>query len=309
MRAKLWQLLNRNWPIKLAAVFLAVMLYVAVQLQRPVTENFAMKLDVDVPPGRSLRQKPPTVWVTISGKGTEVLRLRSFPSTIRKAVPDTLSAATWLVRLENADVAIPKGADVFVYEITPREVTLSLDSVVRKDVPVVPLVTVVPESNHVMRREIGFAPTAVRLVGPERELAGIESVTTVPTQLTSVAGVFQHAVAIDTAPLGVVRVSPKEVTVSGETTPLAERTFAGITVESGAGQFVGVTVDPPRVQVAVRGPADRLEHLTRDSVRVVAVSAAAGGYARLRVLGPAGVDVRAIPESVAVRRRGGRSGG
>lgn len=309
MRGKLLLLLSRNWPIKLAAVLLALMLYVAVQAQQPITQTFKMKLDIDVPRGRSLLQKPPTIQVQVSGKGAELLRLRTFPSAITKSVPDTLSSSSWLIRLENGDVPVPKGVDVMVLAITPREVTVSLDSVTRKDVRVVPLVTVVPESGFIVRGGLSISPSIARLVGPDQNIAAIESVMTVPMEITNVTGAFTRALAIDTSALGIVRIAPKQVTVSGEVQALLRRTFAGITVESGAGQLVGVALDPARVSISVEGPADRVDRLTRDSMRVIAVLTRTGTHARLRVLSPTGLDARATPDSVTVRRRSGRGGG
>ena len=305
MRGKLLELLTRNWPIKFAAVLLALMLYVAVQAQQPITQTFSMKLDVEVPRGRSLQRKPPTLQVQVSGKGAELLRLRTFPSAISKTVPDTLSASSFLIRLENADVPVPKGVEVSVLAITPREVTVSLDSVVRKDVRVVPLVSVVPESGFVMRGGVSITPTIVRVVGPEAAVAAVESVTTVPMDITNVTGAFARDLALDTNALGVVRVVPKKVILSGDVQALVARTFAGVTVESGAGQLTGVTLEPARVSVSVEGPAERVERLTRDSVRVVAVLNRDGTHARIRVLSPAGVGAKSVPDSVVVRRRTG----
>src|SRR5436309_1158658 len=98
VRASLGQLFVRNWPIKLAALFFAVMLYVAVAAQQPLSQSFAMRLAITVPPGRTVRQQPAGVTVVITGKGTEILKLRSFPRVIRKVIPDTFSAAAWRAR-------------------------------------------------------------------------------------------------------------------------------------------------------------------------------------------------------------------
>jgi len=46
MRSNLLQLITRNWPIKGAACFSRCMLYVAVQLQQPVTTSFDVTLNV-----------------------------------------------------------------------------------------------------------------------------------------------------------------------------------------------------------------------------------------------------------------------
>src|ERR1700694_3882339 len=306
MRANLIQLLTRNWPIKGAAVFLALMLYVAVQLQQPVTTS----LNVLMPRGRALVHKPPKVRVQISGKGSQILKLRSLAGDITRRVPDTLTASTWSVRLEPTDVelALPKGADVRVIEIRPSEITLALDSVVRKDVRIVPLVTVTPDSGQFLRGGLSIAPTVARLVGPEKSLAAIESVTTIPTEITNVSGPFTRNVPIDTMPLGIVRLVPKQVTATGDMGTLAERLFGGIPVETGAGAITSFIVTPPRVSVRVRGPEERVQALTRDSLRVVAhITGADGGVARITVVAPRGITARATPDSVTLRRRPGRA--
>lgn len=307
MRTSLVQLVTRNWPIKGAALFLALMLYVAVQLQQPVTTSFDVNLNVLLPPGRALLQKPPKVRVQISGKGSQILKLRSLAGDITRRMPDTLTTPTWAIHLDPAEVELelPKGADVRVMEVRPSEITLALDSVVRKEVRIVSLVTVTPDSGQILHGGLSMTPTSVRLVGPEKSLAAIESVTTVPMEITNVSGEFTRKVPIDTMPLGILRLAPKEVVVTGDMGRTAERSFGGIPVETGAGAITSFIVTPARVSVAVSGPEERVQALTRDSLRVVAhISGSGGGTARITVVAPRGIKARAIPDSVSLRRRG-----
>ncbi|MGH7607781.1 MAG: CdaR family protein [Gemmatimonadales bacterium] len=308
-RASLLQFLFRNWPIKGAALFLALMLYVAVQLQQPVTTSFDVALTILLPPGRALTTTPPKVRVQISGKGSQILKLRSLAGDITRRVPDTLAATSWTFHLNPSDVelAIPKGADVRVMEIRPNEITVGLDSVVRKDVRIVPLVTVVPDSGQLLQGGISITPTVARLVGPEQNLAAIESVTTLATEIRNVAGPFARTVPIDTLPLGIVRLAPKYVTVTGEMGTLLERSFTNVPVETGAGAITSYIVTPARVTVSVSGPSERVQALTRDSLRVVAhITSRAGGTARITVVAPPGITAHATPDSVTLRRRSRR---
>jgi YbbR domain-containing protein len=303
VKSSLWLLITRNWPIKGAALFLSLMLYVAVQLQQPVTTSF----DVMLPPGRALVHKPPKVRVQISGKGSQILKLRSLAGDITRRVPDTLTSSTYSIRLDpdEVELALPKGADVNVMEVRPSEITLALDSVARKEVKIVSLVTVTPDSGQVLHGGLSMTPTTVRLVGPEKSLATIDSVTTVPVEITNVSGEFTRNVPIDTMPLGIVRLSPKQVTVTGDMGRIAERSFAGIPVESGGGAITSFIVTPSRVSVNIRGPEERVQAITRDSLRVVAhITGTSGGVARITVIAPRGITARAIPDSVTLRRRG-----
>src|SRR6266581_3886633 len=299
MRVSLGGLVARNWPI---------MLYIAVAAQQPLTQSFPLQLAVTVPPGRSLRQEPPGVTVVIAGKGSEILKLRSFPRVIRTAIPDTLSASVWRVHLQSSDVELPKGTEVQVAEITPREIDVLLDSVASKDVKIVPLVRVEAESGYVLRG-LSLVPSVAHLVGPDKSLAAVESVVTLPSVISSVNGPFFRTVPIDTAPLGMVRISPKDVRVAGEVTAIIERSIEAVPITVAASGFAGFLLSPERVVVAVRGPEAKVNALTRDSVRVVAHlvgKAGPGGYARLTVTAPPGITARARPDSVALRRKTGR---
>src|SRR3989442_6151611 len=122
MPGSVGQFCLRNWPLKLAALFFAVMLYVAVAAQQPLTETFALRLSVAPPPGRALRQAPPSIAVTIQGKGSEILKLRNIPRTISKTVPDTLTRSLWRLPPPPPGITLPHGVDGQVIDISPRDV-------------------------------------------------------------------------------------------------------------------------------------------------------------------------------------------
>src|SRR3989442_10833830 len=164
MPGSVGQFFLRNWLLKLAALFFAVMLYVAVAAQQPLTESFALRLSIAPPPGRALRQAPPTIAVTVQGK---------------------------------------------VSDISPRDVDIVVDSAARRDVRIAPRVTLEKDSGFALLGITVVPPTA-RLIGPPKSLAGVESVTTQPTQIASVLGPVYRTVALDTQALGVVRITPRE---------------------------------------------------------------------------------------------------
>src|SRR5260370_1334422 len=269
VRASLGQLFVRNWPIKLAALFFSIMLYVAVAAQQTLTQSFALRLAIGIPPGRTVRQQPAGVMVVISGKGSEILKLRSFPRVIRKVIPDTFSAALWRIQLQPTDVELPKGIELQVADIRPRDIEVLLDSVSHKDVRIVPRVKVEAESGYVLRG-LSITPTPARLGGPEKTVTKLASATTLPTVLSSVSGPFFQTVPIDTAPLCVVRISPKTVRMAGEVTAIIERSIGGVPITTAASGFTGFLLSPERVSVTVRGPASRGDTLPPGSGRVVA---------------------------------------
>src|SRR5256885_3589844 len=159
MPGSVGQFFLRNWLLKLAAVFFAVMVYAGVPAQQRLTEPLARRLSIAPPPGRALRQAPPSIAVTVQGKGSEILKLRNIPRTISKTVPDTLTGSVWRLHLSPGDVTLPKGAEgVQVSDISPRDVDIVVDSAARRDVRILPRVT--------LEKDPGLAPLRVTAVPP-----------------------------------------------------------------------------------------------------------------------------------------------
>src|SRR5207245_3336172 len=107
----------------------------------------------------------------------------SLSHVIQRVVPDTFSGTVWHVHLQAADVEIPKGTDVQVADITPRDFDVVLDSVGTKDVKIAPRVKVEADSGYVLR---GFSidPSLAHLVGPEKSLARLDSVATLSIEIS-----------------------------------------------------------------------------------------------------------------------------
>jgi YbbR domain-containing protein len=297
------QLVTRNWPIKLAALFFALMLYVAVAAQQPITQEFSLRLVVDAPPGRAVKQPPTDVSVLLAGRGSELLKLRSLARVITRSVPDTFAGSLWHIRLQAADIPIPKGVDVQVADISPRDVDVLVDSAAKKEVPVVPRVTLTGDSGFMIQGLV-VQPGTVRLVGPGKSLHGIDSVTTPPISIPAASGPFVRTVAIETAPLGTARVNPVEVQISGEVAAVLQRSFPGVVVTTAASGFAGFALATERVVVEASGPEARMRALTRDSLRVIAHLVGHAGpdaYARLKVAAPPGITARAVPDSVGLK--------
>src|SRR2546422_769459 len=157
----------------------------------------------------------------------------------------TLFRSLWRLQLQAADIELPKGIEVQVADIRPRDIEILLDSVSHKDVRIVPRVKVEAESGYVLRG-LSITPSLARLVGPEKSLTKLDSVTTLPTVISSVSGPFFQTVPLDTTSLGVVRISPKSVRMAGEVTAIIERSIAGVPITTAASGFTGFLLSPER---------------------------------------------------------------
>lgn len=295
----------QNWPIKLTALALAAILWGATTAQEPATQLVDVRLDVVPPEGRALAAELPRVKALYAGRTRELIKLYREPPQVHKVIPDTLTGAMYTLELSLADLSVVEGADVRAQAIEPRIFIVVLDDVFQRSVPVIPQVTVVPDSGYEQFGDPVAVPGSVVVRGPEEMVRGLPGVYTEPLELSGVTGPFTRTLALDTATLGVIRSSHTEVEISVEIASVTDRVIMGVPVGIQAAGGGDWDSDPPAVMVTVRGRAERLAQLTRDSLQVVAdvTGTQPDTTVALQVVPPAGLTAWATPDSSVIRRR------
>src|SRR4029077_1015806 len=143
--------------------------------------------------------------------------------------------------------------DVQVADLAPRDVDVVLDSATRREVGIVARVTLNADSSFVLQG-LTFCPATPHTVGPPKSLTRIGSVMTVPITVSGDPGPFSRTVALDTSSLGVARVVPGDVQISGEVAAVLQRSFPGVVVTTAASGFAGFALARERVVVQAYGP-------------------------------------------------------
>jgi hypothetical protein len=294
-----------NWPIKLTALVLSAVLWAAVAAEEPTTQIVPVNLAIQPPPGRTLRGPVPAVQAIYVGATRELIKLYSSPPTIRKVIPDTLSGNEYTINLSPEDLASSRTANVRPEDVQPRTITVTLDELARRTIRVTPRVTIVPDSGYSVQGGIAVVPSSVMVYGPESAIRSLESISTVPIELSGITAPIRRAVRLDTTGLRGARLNPEEVEVSADVAFMSERVLMGVPVTIQSEHAGALAADPPAVIVTVRGPNGRLVRLTRDSVTVIAT--ATGGerpeIVHLQVIPPDGLTGTATPDSALVARR------
>lgn len=293
-----------NWLMKLTALGLATVLWAAVAAEEPTTQLVPVQLVVEEPTGRTLTRQLPPVQALYAGSARELIKLYAQPPVIRRTIPDTVSGSEYLLELSISDLAV-EGAAVKAQEVQPRVITVRLDDVARRSVPVVPRVTVRTDSGFGQLGPVEVAPNSLVVRGPQAAVRRVTAVYTIPLELTGLTAPVRRTVGVDTTTLGAVRLSQREVDVAVEVARVSERVLMGVPVEVTSDRRGSWVSDPPAVSVTLRGPTARLARLTRDSVEIVAAipGTEPEQTVRLDVAPPTGFTARTSPDSVVVRRR------
>jgi YbbR domain-containing protein len=301
-RVKTWLL--TNWPIKLTALVLAIVLWAVIAAREATTRWFTVDLQVQPPRGRVLTSELPQVQARYTGTLGELFRLTETPPVIHKVMPDTLTGSTYTLTLSTADLVTTEGIGVVAQDVTPDTVTLQLDDVMERRVPVISRVSIAPAEGFGLD-QLRISPESVTVRGPEAQLGELRSIGTERIDTSRVGEPITLTVPLDTAGLGIgVRVEPPEVQVFANVVTVSEQVIMGVTVSVPTDW----SSDPSAVIVIVNGPSRRVVGLTRDSVQVRARppnNTVTEARVPLSVQAPAGIRGSASPDSVTLRRRSG----
>src|SRR5438105_1283985 len=283
-RAWLRALLLEDWTLKITALLITLGLWYAVTTQRaPATMRLrAVQLEFILPENVDVGNDPvEEVDVTLEGSQGKLAEL-SARNLVARADVTSLKPGDRVARLsDNVKMDLPEG--VRVVEVSPRSVTLHLEPVVVRAVPVeARFEGELPEGFE--RLGVEVTPPQARLRGPESHVQAIDKAY---TETISLAGQRESINMPQTAvDIPDHKVTPLDPTVSVRVEIAEERSqrhFANVPVRSAAGG----AVTPATASVTLRGPRSLVEALRPEDVRLVVEVAADGSASPHLLLPPA----------------------
>jgi hypothetical protein len=128
-KRKLRDAFTERLPLKFAALFFALVLWLVVSAEEPTEEVLSVRFEPALDSGVVISGDVPNVRALVLGRGREILKLYNAAPVIHRRVRSGLRDS---VRLElgPADVDLPAGVTAAVRDVRPRVVTLKLRRVV-----------------------------------------------------------------------------------------------------------------------------------------------------------------------------------
>lgn len=247
------RLLN-NWPLKLGALVLALLMWLFVSNTVTETKQSTVSIPitvVGVADNQVAIGLPDTVFVTVSGIDSRVDRLR----------PENLEA---LLDLGNASgsfertIGVQGPRDITIVDWEPRVVTGVLETVTTKPVPVSVVMLGEPPVSASLD---GVAiPVQVTARGPSAALARVERAIAVVPAASGSREVALFAASETGAPVRDVTLTPERVAVTVSSRPVLELGEAALVlIPPDLPALLEATLDRERIGIAA--PEDVLETL------------------------------------------------
>lgn len=259
--------LTQNWKLKALALAMAVLLWVVVSAEQ-VTSNWIpvpLQVRVNDPEFRLIESSlPAEVEVRFSGPGRELWDLVYRRPPLVLSVTDVDSTAE-IVGLDPDMVQVPSQLAVRPLDVRPGAVTLDFHRVASRVAPVRVRISGGPGTGWTLVDSLEVLPNRIRISGLEQDLRGIQTIATLPIELSPGDSVFSRVVPLDTSGMPGVRLSATRVRISGHVDRVLDRTFRAVPISVGE----GVAIRPDSVAVTVRGPRSRVNGLATQDFRVV----------------------------------------
>lgn len=299
------QMFTENWPYKVAAIILSVLLWLSVSAggeRREQTVPTRLELQINDSTW-SLREAPSQVMTTFRGSGGGLFAPLFEQPTIRKVI-DHVTDPVMQIPLSPSDVIYDRSLGVEPTAVEPTSVIIHLEERFGKWVAVSGR-TDARAAPGTMVVEIQVAPDSAWLQGPASFVNSITGVTTELLEVGTISQSVSRQLAVALPPdLTGLEITPSTVLGSVHVDSVRTRRFQR-TVTAIGPFAAGVQIDPPTVTVEVTGAAATIDALDARDLRVIVeldASLDEGGSRRVRVDLPADVTatIGIEPERVLV---------
>lgn len=185
------------WPVKILALAAAVLLFVFNRMNNLEQLVFELPLEVILPDGYVLAD-PLRAHAVVAVRG-------EVEGSLRHATADQFRAYVDLTRFRREGtftVPVQYGrrdaaqlADAFVDRVEPTEVTVSLERVAERSLPVVANIAGAPEKGYALS-QYTITPPVVRLRGPRTVVENTTSVLTEEISLDGITGDYKTRIGL-----------------------------------------------------------------------------------------------------------------
>ena len=213
--------LTEHLMLKIAALLLALMLWLVVSAREPTAEVIPVRFEPLLDRSLTLVSPLPPMRALVIGEGRDLLKLYSTPPVVRRVINASVTD-TFTLELQPSDVDIPVNVDAIVRDIQPRSIKLTFAATGRRMVPVRSRMRLRAGGNVIAIGNPQFEPESVMITGPRRTVARVDSVPTV-AESRILCGQYAGVIRLDTTRLG-VSVRPRQVQMS---IPVRRDTMAG----------------------------------------------------------------------------------
>ena len=183
MTMDLRRIFLENWPIKLASMVLAVSLWFYVTSKGKTEVSLTVPLELrNIPQEMAVvGDVPGTVEARFQGQERALREIATGKKVIGSIDLSLGREGENIIRISPDDIRKPSG--VTVTHLSPYEITVKLDRIVRRTISLKPIVTGTPAAGYRLGN-VSVSPPKITLEGPQASVGLLSALRTMPIDIT-----------------------------------------------------------------------------------------------------------------------------
>src|SRR5690348_16085344 len=179
---RLASMATARMPLKLAAVFFALVLWLAVSAEEPTEEWVDVRVALVHDSSITLVDSLPPVQALVVGRGRDLLKLYTTLPVLRRVIDaDTSTRIT--LSLRPGDVDLPSNVDARVRDVRPSAMSLRVRITESRRVPIRSAIELAPDSGLRVVGPPNVEPDSVEVRGPREAVRKLGAVYTERRQI------------------------------------------------------------------------------------------------------------------------------
>jgi len=262
--------MERKTHVIVASIILSILVWLSVSMNNQYSVSIRVPLRIlNLPDDLALANPVPRdIVVRIRGTGWE-LAAAYFSSTTSINV-DAANFESRRIVLTSRDLgySLDLGTSAEVLGFTPDSLMITTDTIITKEVAVIPRVTIQPRDNYAVVGPVRVSPDSVWITGARRLLSRMESWYTERKSFSGTSDDIDITLALSDTLARVVHVGSQSVEFQADIQQLTDNTFKNVPITViNDRDSVKVLLLPPTVDVTVRGGIGLMSDLTADSFK------------------------------------------
>lgn len=200
-----------RFPLKLAALFFALVLWLAVSAEEPTEEWVDVRVALVHDSSVTLVDSVPPVQALVVGRGRDLLKLYTTLPVLRRVI-DADTATRLTLSLRPGDVDLPSNVDARVRDVRPSAMSHRVRITESRRVPVRSAIELTPDSGFHVIGVPNVDPDSVEVRGSREAVRKLSAVYTERRQVDVHDTLTDVVIPVDTSGLR-MRVSPPQVRI------------------------------------------------------------------------------------------------
>lgn len=268
----MWSVIFKNSPLKLGALFLALLLWFHATTNQTYEYRFHYPLKIiGLPENLVLAEKIPSfAEVLIQGKGKQLIRLFFTKKNEIKIDASDFRAKKINYQLSLEQIDLPKEEGLAIKEIVhPKNLNLKIDYLVKKKVKVIPQIEIEIDPDYLQKEKIKIEPEEVTISGPRRFVRLINSVSTEKKVFSNLKESLKEEISLISPEDYNVKHFPEAVTLWVNVEKGVKREFNNIFLDLvGIPKGKKVEVEPEKINLTLLGEEDVIDNLNSEEIKV-----------------------------------------